>query len=146
MVWNHLLIYTIYLRVMWKMASQALMWERKALPKPWPAWAPFTKPAISTTFRNAGTLLKWNIKEKLISCHWWLELEAADKLLCRHAVGTWLVYGTGRGSQSAHLEWAHGSRLGQWCKRENSQPLPDSLSEHWRTLTFWKHKQMNWDK
>jgi len=50
------------------MESQALMWERKALPKPWPAWAPFTKPAISTTFRNAGTLLDGKVKEKLRSC------------------------------------------------------------------------------
>lgn len=57
----------IYSRVMWKMESQALMWERKALPKPWPAWAPFTKPAISTTFRNAGTLLEGKVKEKLRS-------------------------------------------------------------------------------
>lgn len=46
------------LRVMWKMASQALMWERKALPSPCPEWAPFTRPAMSTTFRKAGTLLE----------------------------------------------------------------------------------------
>lgn len=43
---------------MWKMASQALMWERKALPSPCPEWAPFTRPAMSTTFRKAGTLLE----------------------------------------------------------------------------------------
>lgn len=53
----------MYSRVMWKMASQAKMLERKALPKPWPEWAPFTKPAISTTFRNAGTLLKERWRE-----------------------------------------------------------------------------------
>lgn len=40
------------------MASQALMWERKALPSPWPSEAPFTRPAMSVTLRNAGTLLK----------------------------------------------------------------------------------------
>lgn len=43
---------------MWKMASQALMWERKAFPSPCPEWAPFTRPAMSTTFRKAGTLLE----------------------------------------------------------------------------------------
>ena len=40
------------------MASQALMWDRKALPKPWPSEAPLTRPAMSTTLRNAGTLLQ----------------------------------------------------------------------------------------
>ena len=47
------------------MASQALMWDRKALPKPWPSEAPLTRPAMSTTLRNAGTLLqnkKKNVK------------------------------------------------------------------------------------
>lgn len=34
------------------------MLDKKALPSPFPSWAPFTKPAISTTLRNAGTLLK----------------------------------------------------------------------------------------
>lgn len=43
---------------MWKMPSQALMWDRKAFPSPCPEWAPFTRPAMSTTFRKAGTLLK----------------------------------------------------------------------------------------
>ena len=46
------------LRQRWKMASQALMWERKALPRPCPSEAPFTRPAMSVTLRNAGTLLK----------------------------------------------------------------------------------------
>lgn len=41
----------------WSKASHALMWERNAFPRPWPSDAPFTSPAISTTFRNAGTLL-----------------------------------------------------------------------------------------
>lgn len=45
-------------RVRWKMPSHALMWERKAFPRPWPAWAPFTRPAMSTTLRNAGILLQ----------------------------------------------------------------------------------------
>lgn len=45
-------------RVMWKMPSQALIWDRKAFPRPWPEWAPFTRPAMSTTLRNAGTLLQ----------------------------------------------------------------------------------------
>lgn len=39
------------IRHRWKMASQALMCERKAFPNPWPSAAPFTKPAISTTFK-----------------------------------------------------------------------------------------------
>lgn len=45
-------------RVMWKMPSQALIWDRKAFPRPWPAWAPFTRPAMSTTLRKAGILLQ----------------------------------------------------------------------------------------
>lgn len=40
-----------HLRQRWKMESQALMWERKAFPRPWPSDAPFTNPAMSTTFR-----------------------------------------------------------------------------------------------
>lgn len=40
------------------MASQADIWDKKAFPKPCPSEAPFTKPAISTIFKNAGTLLK----------------------------------------------------------------------------------------
>ena len=47
-----------YSRHRWKMASHALMWERKALPSPCPSEAPFTRPAMSVTLRNAGTLLK----------------------------------------------------------------------------------------
>ncbi|RNA14517.1 hypothetical protein BpHYR1_043990 [Brachionus plicatilis] len=39
------------------MPSQALMWLRKALPKPCPSLAPLTRPAMSTTLRKAGTLL-----------------------------------------------------------------------------------------
>uniref|UniRef100_A0A182QSV7 Uncharacterized protein n=1 Tax=Anopheles farauti TaxID=69004 RepID=A0A182QSV7_9DIPT len=35
------------------MASHALMCERNALPRPWPSAAPFTSPAMSTTFRIA---------------------------------------------------------------------------------------------
>lgn len=80
----------IYSRVMWKMESQALMWERKALPKPWPAWAPFTKPAISTTFRNAGTLLERKVREMLRS---WLGAEGADnwimQICSEHLAGLW---------------------------------------------------------
>lgn len=45
------------------MASQALMCDRKAFPKPWPSEAPFTKPAMSTTFRKAGTLLELKKKD-----------------------------------------------------------------------------------
>lgn len=46
------------------MASQALMCDKKAFPNPCPSAAPLTNPAISTTFKNAGTLLK---KEKKIN-------------------------------------------------------------------------------
>lgn len=45
----------------WNIASQASIFERKAFPNPFPSWAPFTSPAISTTFKNAGTLLKTKI-------------------------------------------------------------------------------------
>ena len=45
------------------MASQALIWDRKALPKPWPSEAPLTRPAMSTTLRNAGTLLQNKIRK-----------------------------------------------------------------------------------
>ena len=44
-------------RQRWKMASTPRMCERKALPKPWPSWAPLTRPAMSTMLRYAGTLL-----------------------------------------------------------------------------------------
>merc|ERR1719278_294490 len=44
-------------RQRWNMASQALIWLRKAFPRPCPSLAPFTKPAISVTFKKAGTLL-----------------------------------------------------------------------------------------
>lgn len=46
------------------MASQALMCERKALPRPWPSEAPFTSPAMSTTLRKAGTLLQSESNDK----------------------------------------------------------------------------------
>lgn len=49
---------------MWKMPSQALMWDRKAFPSPCPEWAPFTRPAMSTTFRKAGTLLRSQTRGK----------------------------------------------------------------------------------
>jgi len=44
-------------RIMWKTASQARMCDRNALPSPCPSCAPFTRPAMSTTFRYDGTLL-----------------------------------------------------------------------------------------
>jgi len=47
-------------RDIWKSASHAFMCERKALPSPWPSCAPLTRPAISTTFKNAGTRLDKN--------------------------------------------------------------------------------------
>ena len=40
------------------MASQALMWDKKAFPRPCPSEAPLTNPAMSVTFRKAGTLLQ----------------------------------------------------------------------------------------
>ena len=57
----------LYLRHKWNMASQALICDKKALPSPCPSEAPLTRPAISTTLRKAGTLLKKkrnNIKKK----------------------------------------------------------------------------------
>lgn len=57
----------------WKIPSHALIWERKAFPKPCPSAAPFTRPAISTTFKYAGTLLffrkKRNNRKKKVSSH-----------------------------------------------------------------------------
>ena len=52
------LFFFFYLRHKWNMASQALICDKKALPSPCPSEAPLTRPAISTTFRKAGTLLK----------------------------------------------------------------------------------------
>ena len=54
------------LRQRWNIASQALMWERKAFPRPWPSEAPFTRPAMSVTFRKAGTLLNGRERDKLV--------------------------------------------------------------------------------
>lgn len=34
------------------------MCDKNAFPRPWPSAAPFTSPAISTMFKNAGTLLE----------------------------------------------------------------------------------------
>ena len=51
-----------YLRQRWNIASQALIWDKNAFPKPCPSEAPFTRPAISVTLRNAGTLLQWQKK------------------------------------------------------------------------------------
>lgn len=48
------------LRHKWNRASHAFMWDKKAFPRPWPSAAPLTSPAISTTFKNAGTLLEKN--------------------------------------------------------------------------------------
>lgn len=45
------------LRQRWKIPSQALMCERKLFPSPCPSAAPLTNPAMSTTFKKAGTLL-----------------------------------------------------------------------------------------
>lgn len=44
------------------MASHALICDKKAFPSPWPSDAPLTKPAMSTTFKKAGTLLLRNNK------------------------------------------------------------------------------------
>lgn len=51
---------------------------------------------------------------------------------------TWQVCGIGRGNHSVHLEWALCFHLGQWCRRGNFQPPPDSLSARWKRLTSWK--------
>ena len=49
----------VYLHV--KVASLTLIWLRKALPRPCPSLAPFTKPAMSVTLRKAGTC-RWSQK------------------------------------------------------------------------------------
>ena len=58
-------------RVKWKIPSQALKWDKKTFHRPCPLWAPFTRPAISTTFRKAGILLAglwyWQRKSNLSS-------------------------------------------------------------------------------
>lgn len=53
---------------------------------------------------------------------------------------TWQVCGIGRGNHSVHLEWALCFHLGQWCRRGNFQPKPDSLSARWKMLTSCKIK------
>ena len=63
-----------YLRHKWNIASQALICDKKAFPSPCPSEAPFTKPAISVTFKNAGTLLQkkengTNIYKIVLSVH-----------------------------------------------------------------------------
>uniref|UniRef100_A0A2H1WHR3 SFRICE_016756 n=1 Tax=Spodoptera frugiperda TaxID=7108 RepID=A0A2H1WHR3_SPOFR len=51
------------------MASQALMCDKKAFPRPWPSAAPRTRPAMSTTFKNAerpmGVTLEQDFVETL---------------------------------------------------------------------------------
>lgn len=74
-------------RVMWKMPSQALMWDRKAFPSPCPAWAPFTRPAMSTMFRKAGTLLKETKTARQVS-QWDRNPWILDKLQPAVTVGT----------------------------------------------------------
>jgi len=37
------------------------MWDKKAFPRPCPSAAPLTSPAMSTMFKNAGTLLEKKI-------------------------------------------------------------------------------------
>lgn len=48
----------MYSRQRWNIASQALIFDKNAFPRPCPSAAPLTKPAISTTFKKAGTLLQ----------------------------------------------------------------------------------------
>ena len=48
------------------MASQALMCDKKAFPKPCPSEAPLTKPAISVTFKKAGTLLQKKATKRVL--------------------------------------------------------------------------------
>lgn len=67
MVFTRRVMMNVNLRQRWKMASQALICERKALPRPCPSAAPFTNPAMSTTFKNAGTLLNTN---KVLQPRW----------------------------------------------------------------------------
>lgn len=55
---------------------------------------------------------------------------------------TWQVCGIGRGNHSVGLGWALCFHLGQWCRRGNFQPQPDSLSARWKTSTSWKWKQL----
>lgn len=65
------------LRHKWKIASHALMCERKAFPNPWPSAAPFTRPAMSTTLRKAGTLLQRKKKRKE---NWWSSMFQIDPI------------------------------------------------------------------
>lgn len=57
----------IYLRIIPKIASHALICDKKALPSPWPSLAPLTRPAMSTTVRNAGTLLYVKRKRHILN-------------------------------------------------------------------------------
>lgn len=113
---------------MWKMPSQALMWERKAFPSPCPEWAPFTRPAMSTTFRKAGTLLKSQTTNQWDRNPWNYKRLSGETVMKQ----TWLVCGTGRGNQSAHPAQVPCSHLGQLCRMGSSLQKLDFWSAHWK--------------
>lgn len=106
------------LRVMWKIPSQALMLERKAFPSPCPEWAPFTSPAMSTTFRKAGTLLQGKASRGISEA----DVRTLRTLSCRHRsyARTLRACGTCRGSHSAHLAQVPCFHLGRWCRMGSS--------------------------
>lgn len=126
---------------MWKIASQALMWERNAFPSPCPEWAPFTSPAISTTFRKAGTLLKRQNSRKRRIIRWCRHHYKSQPAVITH---TWQVCGTGRGTQSVHLEQVPCSHLGQLCRKGSFLQQLGFWSAHWKTWIFCNTTRREW--
>lgn len=109
--------YLYNLRHKWKMASQAAMCDKKAFPRPCPSAAPLTKPAISTTFKYAGTLLKNTQAFKRYTL--------IDQLLqsFRHIL-TWLAYDSRLRNRNEHLGPVLDFRLDRWYKMESFQRAP----------------------
>ena len=59
-----------------------LMWLRKALPRPCPSLAPFTRPAMSVTLRKAGTWWAMHVQKVLIIFP--NNIHLAGRLVVRH--------------------------------------------------------------
>lgn len=94
----------------WKMLSQALMCERKSLPRPCPSAAPLTRPAMSTTLRYAGTTLQGE-RERENEYEDWRLLTLRFGTQCTRL--TWLACGTPRGSRNARRAQARDVRVRQ---------------------------------
>jgi len=102
--------FSVNLRHRWKIASQALIWDRKAFPRPWPSDAPLTSPAMSTTLRKAGTLLKYKIK-------FWLNNLRIHKYTCKFKVFNTQTIFYSRNGVKTHTLQDYGARRGNQSAR-----------------------------